>query len=81
MSKSLELVNAAQKFIIASANEGGINLRDEFETVEDFKKFVIAMTIKTLVDGGYEVAKAFDLVVGDGAFERLADEVWNNLQN
>ncbi len=74
---SLDLLNAAQKFMIDFANKKGINLQDDFKTVDDFKTFVIGYTFKTLRDIGIETDEAFDLVFGDGAYDKLADDVWN----
>ena len=79
-SNSIKLLNAAQAFIVKFANDNQVNLEAEFGTVEKFKEFVIAITFKTLVDAGIAVNEAFDLVMGDGAYSKLASDLWNSFQ-
>lgn len=80
-SKSLELVNAVRGFIVEQATKKGIFLQNEFETQEKFQTFVIAVTIKQLVELGLTVEEAFDAALGDGSYERLVQEVWEKLQS
>jgi hypothetical protein len=80
MTTGTQLLNEVQKLLINFANENNISLHAEFGTVEKFKQFVIAFTIKSLTDIGVEIAKAYDIVMGDGAYNRLADEVWTKCQ-
>lgn len=75
-----ELLNAVQRYMIDFANAKGIILADEFGTVDEFKKFVIAFTIKTIVDLGRDVSEAYDIVMGEGKYDELAEAVWNAAQ-
>ena len=75
-ANSLELLRKASEFLVNQANENGISLQEMFGTTERFQQFVISLTMKTLVDAGVEVDKAYDIVCGEGSFQRLADEVW-----
>ena len=52
-------------------------LADEFANVDEFKKFVVALTFKTLKAQGMDTDKAFDTVFGDGSYDELFEEVWN----
>ena len=71
-----ELLNKLQSPLINFANERGINLQAEFGTVEAFKRFVIALAFKVLVDAGIGTQAAFDFVFGNGEYDRLATNVW-----
>jgi len=73
---STELLNKVQTFMIDFANSKNIRLDREFDSVEQFKQFVIAFTFKTLREIGIETDTAFDIVFGDGAYAKLAEEVW-----
>lgn len=79
-SRSLQLLNEMNKMLVNTANEKGICLKTEFGTVENFKKFVIAFTFKQLVDLGYEVKDAFDIVIGDGEYDKLVKRTWTALK-
>jgi len=48
MKTGTQLLNEVQKLLINFANENNISLHAEFGTVEKFKQFVIAFTIKPL---------------------------------
>jgi hypothetical protein len=78
MSKSTEILNTVQRLIIDFANKEGIDLRSEFASVEAFKQFVIAFTFKSLVDNGLEVSVAYDVIFGDGAFDKMAESIWTS---
>ena len=80
MSKSLELLNAVNKMMVKFANEKGIDLQADFETPEKFKHFVIGFTIKTLVEMGLEISEAYDIALGEGAYKKTSDSVWDSLQ-
>lgn len=75
-SRSLQVLNAVQAYIIKFANENGIVLADEFESVDHFKKFVISLTIRTAMEIGLSLQEAYDLVIGDGEYQKLADAIW-----
>jgi hypothetical protein len=79
-NQSLELLNKVQSLLIEFANQEGISLQDEFASVEDFKKFVIGFTFKILTDKGVSTKDAYDMVAGDGAYDTLAERVWNDAQ-
>ena len=72
----IELLNSVQAMVIAFANKNGISLQDQFGSAEAFKKFVVALTFKQLVEGGLEVSKAYDAVFGNNAFEALFEKTW-----
>jgi hypothetical protein len=80
MTKSLELLNKVQAFIIDYATNSGISLHDHFASVDQFKNFVIALTFRTLTEAGISTEDAFNAVCGDGAFKRLADDLWEQFQ-
>lgn len=40
----------------------------------------ISFCIKGLVDAGMHIRQAFDTVMGDGAYNRMADQVWEAAQ-
>jgi hypothetical protein len=75
-TKSLTLLNAVQKLLVDFANDQQISLAAEFGTVDNFKRFVIAFTFKQLTELGIETREAYDLVFGDGSYDRLAEDVW-----
>ena len=75
-----ELLNSVRDEIIAIANKEGRNLMDEFGSVDNFKQFVISTCIKGLVDQGADLPVAYDLVLGEGAYQSLSDSVFEQLQ-
>lgn len=77
---STQRLNAVQKFLVEFANEKGIDLRKEFGTVAKFKEFVIALSIKALLDAGLEMKVALDAVLGDGTYDGIVEQVWNQAQ-
>lgn len=76
-----ELLNKLQTLLINFANERGINLQAEFGTVEAFKRFVIGLAFKVLVDAGISTQAAFDFIFGNGEYDRLATNVWEAANN
>ena len=75
-----ELLNKVQKMVAQVATDNGIILAVEFETRERFAHFVIALTFKTLRDIGYTTQEAMDMTLGDGAYQSIADSVWDASQ-
>lgn len=75
---SLKLLNEIQSFMIEFANREGIELQKSFKTVGEFKTFVIAFTIKSLLDLGVEMQDAYDMVMGSGKYEELVEKLWNS---
>lgn len=73
---STQRLNQVQKLLIGFANEKGIDLRKEFGTVEAFKKFVIAISLKALLDAGLSMQVAWDAVMGEGEYDKLIADVW-----
>lgn len=65
----LNLLNQVQSFLIAQANEKGINLADSFATVQEFKDFVVGVAFKGLTEAGMNVEQAFDATLGAGKYE------------
>lgn len=74
---SLKLLNEVQTHMIDFANREGIDLQKSFGSVEEFKKFVIAFTIKSLLDLGVEMKDAYDMVMGSGKYDELVEKIWN----
>ncbi len=66
----LDLLNQVQSFLIAQANEKGINLADSFATVQEFKDFVVGVAFKGLTEAGMNVEQAFDATLGAGKYEK-----------
>lgn len=77
MPKHFDLLNKVQSMLITFANEKGISLKEEFGSVDAFKQFVIAFTFRSLTDAGLATDAAYDAVFGIGAYEELAENVWN----
>ena len=77
-SLNTEVLNKVQRLLIDFANEKGISLHDSFKTVDEFKQFVIALCIKTLVDAGISVQNAMNFIMGDGTYEEIAEKTWNH---
>ena len=75
-SQSLELLNGIQKLLLDFANANQIDLRKEFGSVEEFKKFVIAVAFDEMVKLGVPVKDAFDMVLGEGEFDKLAEKLF-----
>lgn len=73
----MDILKKMQRLLVDFANKEGINLQDEFGTVEAFKKFVIALTFKALTDSGIETGEAYDMIFGNGQYEELAEKTWN----
>mgnify|MGYP006967052016 CR=1 FL=1 len=77
---NVQLLNAAKDQIIKIANENNINLKDEFGTPDKFKQFVFSLTIKMIMEiGSMTVEQAYNIVMGEGSFQQLSDDVWNQL--
>jgi hypothetical protein len=74
-------VQQMQRAIAETATQQGISLRQEFGTTERFAEFVIGMTFKVMTDNGMSVEAATDAIFGDGAYERIAAEVWELAQS
>lgn len=76
-----QLLNSVKNMIIDWANSEGVDLADHFQSRDDFAKWVISFTIKSVMDIlSIELNAAYDIVMGDGSFNNLADSVWNQLQ-
>lgn len=80
MASPKEILNTVQKFIIDDCNARGISLADHFPTVAEFKKYVFALTVKTLVEIGFTVKEAIDMTLGEGQYDALVESVWNAAQ-
>ena len=75
-----DLLNKMQAKMIEFANASGINLEAEFGSVEKWKEFVIAFTFKNLTEVGLSVEEAYNLIFGDGEYEKLFELTWNTLK-
>lgn len=76
---NIELLNKVQRLLIDQASAAGINLADEFANADEFKKFVIGAAFKGLRDAGASTKDAYDAVMGAGAYDALAGEVFEQL--
>lgn len=75
-----KLLNAVQKQIIKFSNEQGITLASEFKSVDDFKRFVVSLSMQMLIDAGKTVQEAYDIVLGDGSWRQLSEDVRSHLE-
>ena len=77
MSANLDLLNAVKTQIVRVATDNNISLQDEFGTPAEFQKFVFAFAIRGIMEiGQVSVEKAYELVMGEGSWATLADDVW-----
>lgn len=74
----LDLLNKVQRFVIDYSDTHGIQLAS-LGTVQEFKNFIVALTIQTLTDNGHTMEQAFDIVFGNGSFHKLAEDVWETI--
>jgi len=77
---NLKAINEVKNLIVKAATDAGINLADQFETPEAFKRFVLAFIFKNLRDMGVETKEAFDLTFGEGQYDELVHNVWSAAQ-
>lgn len=79
---NLELINKVKDMIIAQANKEGRLLSDDFKSEDEFKQFVISFAIRSCQETlGMGIEQAYDTVMGEGSYKRLADDCWEKLQN
>ncbi len=78
MNKSF--LNAVKANIVAAANLKNVNLGDHFATDDDFKQHVIAVAISYVMKQGKPIEEAYDFVMGEGAYDKLKNTCWSNLQ-
>lgn len=82
MNANLNMLNAINQMLVKVANENGIDLAVEFGTPEKFKTFVISFSIKSVMDiAKVNLVAAYDMVMGTGAYEQMANQVWEQLQH
>ena len=74
-----EIVNTVKAAIVTMANERGISLLSEFGTVAEFTKWVMAITLRMLLDSGLSQRDALLMVLGESTFRTLAESVWTEL--
>jgi hypothetical protein len=80
MSQPFELINKVQRFVIDHANKEGVNLHSEFESIDQFKHFIVALTVKGLMDLGFTCEAALDMALGEGTYAKIAEECWNTIE-
>ena len=80
MTTNTKLMNMVQQHIIKFSNEQGISLAAEFKSVDEFKRFVVSFSMHLLIEAGKTVQEAYDIVMGDGSYKQLSDDVWNLLE-
>ena len=73
---NLKLLNSLKAFVVEFSTKNGINLQDEFGTVDAFNNWLVAVAVTALVEQGKDIETAYDIVMGDGAFRKMADDVW-----
>ena len=73
-------LNAVKSNIVAAANLNNVNLGDHFATDDDFKQHVIAVAISYVMKQGKPIEEAYNFVMGDGAYDKLKNTCWSNLQ-
>lgn len=80
MSQRLQLLNGIRQLIVKFATDEGIVLAEQFPSPESFNQFVISFSIK-LVQETLEVSirEAFDIVMGDGEFNAMANSIYGEL--
>lgn len=73
---SIQIINTVKSMIVELANRNNIVLSEQFASKEDFKEFVISFTFKLLTENmGYTTQQAFDLTLGQGAYDKLIEEL------
>ena len=78
---NIELLNKVNSYLVDQATANGVDLQTEFGTVDNWKKFVMSLTFKTLRELNVATDVAFDLVFGNGQYEDLVNSVWEAAQN
>lgn len=73
------LLNLVQSKVIEFCNRERINLADH-GTIEQFKCFIVALTVQLLQQAGHTMEDAYNIVFGDDAFRKLADDLWETFQ-
>jgi hypothetical protein len=73
-NQNIAILNEVQAFLIGEANAKGICLASEFESVEDFKKFVVGFAFKGLRAAGADVATAYEACLGEGSYTKLVSK-------
>ena len=71
---NIDLVNKIKSAYISFANENGIIISQAFKTPEELHQALIGFAINSLVRSGASVPQAFDKIMGEGAYARLAEE-------
>jgi len=80
-SKELQLLDAVKDMLIEFANKEGISLEHEFGSRDKFAQFVIGFTIRNLVEVcNMTISEAYNAVMGEDAYQQLAESVWQQLQ-
>ena len=49
--------------------------------MDEFKRFVVSFSMHLLIEAGKTVQEAYDIVMGDGSWQQLSDDVWNMLES
>lgn len=69
--KHLQLLDTVSSMLIDFANANNLDLSESFKNVQDFKDFVVGFAFKGLTDAGATVEQAFDMINGEGSYEKL----------
>ena len=70
---NIPLLNQVQQMLIDHANSKGLSLADDFSNPEEFKRFVIGVAFKGLMDAGATAEEAYDAVIGASNYAVLAN--------
>jgi hypothetical protein len=77
---NLELLTSLKRFLVDYATEQGICLNEQFGTMQKFDVYVFAIAVKGLMDQGMSCKEATNAMLGDGAYDRLAGQLWDRFQ-
>lgn len=74
------LLNNVKNVFVAWAKAEKIDLSKNFKNREDFIKFLIAFTFKFCIENlNMSQDDALNLVLGEQTVNRIADQVWNQV--
>jgi len=74
------LLNNVRNLFVAWAKSEKIDLNQHFKTREEFLKFLIAFTFKFAIENlNMSQDDALNLVLGEQTVNRIADQVWNQV--
>ena len=69
--QSNQMLDQIQNAMIQAANASGVNLADHFDTVDEFKTFIISFTFQQLIEQGVSVEEATNMTLGENAYQNI----------